>query len=497
MVDCRKDYLHNDDGFWCKMINVQLKKIYLKRGGIGAFSVCVLIASWIYYATLIFDSNLRLFASIIYLFSSLAIFINSAKSSRRDEGPILLLGVAFITFAWARIVLGAIERDIFDLSYFELQTGYSLSMHEVQVYFDAMIATIICYATYLLASVWAKVDNYSDYKVRIIGDARVKYFGIIFCIGAIFSIIQALFYFRFYASGGGYNESYLKGGYDIAFPGASFLAGLLFIGFVGICLFGANARTGKFYLFTFVLLTLLQLVKGSRGEVFTQLLVGIWFFYRSQNRSLPKVTLLLGGVFLVALAEAVSYIRVGQDLNFAGVGVWDKAKWFFYTQGVSGEIVGVSAEKLKVGLDATVYFLAPLLSAGYLFSGALSGGMSLLEASNSGIFSHELSAFLFPLGYMQGQGIGSSYIAEAHHVIGIPGIVVSTAMLLTFVDGGNRLCKLSPYFYGAYICALPYMLFVPRETLFYFVAPLIKAFFIFTLARFFYGRRSHGGYSHI
>lgn len=315
----------------------------------------------------------------------------------------------------------------------------------------------------------------------------------IFYVGVFSSIIQALMYLQFFMSGGSYYDIFSQGKNAITFPGLSLLSGFLFIGYVGLLVFSSvNERNAKKYMRLFVLLSLLQLIKGSRGEIFSQIIVAVWLYFFSLRKSPNVIYVVASLAGMVLVAELVSYYRVKDAGDFVdGKGILLALKWFIYTQGASGSIVSVAVDNFGKDFESFKFIISPLLNPFREFFDSNYGGQTAAYGESSGLLAHELSWRLSPEMYLAGHGVGSSYIAETYLAGGIAGVAFATCLLVWIVSNPRKIYNKSKPLFFVFTCALPYLLFVPRESLVLPVVPGIKAIIIYLVVKSIYARYSH------
>jgi oligosaccharide repeat unit polymerase len=279
-------------------------------------------------------------------------------------------------------------------------------------------------------------------------------------------------------------ELYVLGKDAVTVPGLSLLSSLLFYGYVGLLTHAdLTQQARRWAVVVFALMCLLSLFRGSRGEAFAQLLVGAWLYFYT-GRSTPSLTFwaaLLGGLILIA--EGVSMLRSGVGLDERDTSVPTQLAWFVYTQGLSGELVAAADDSFGVGPQNLRFLFAPLLAPVRQLTDRSFGTQTDQYGRSSSLLAHELAYRADPDLYLAGRGLGSTYLAEVHCAFGVLGVVLVTAAIVWFL--GVATCRAGESTSILYLlaCVLPYVLFIPRESLLLFVTPALKAAALLVLYR--------------
>lgn len=442
----------------------------------------------VFLSSFIFNSYFVLVATCLLFFSVAILF---ARSKQANSGSLMLLVLTSFLFLWGRAILGIIDPTL-DLSIFELRDGVDVSDVGLNIYLESIFASMVTFSVTLLC---LSISRNFDAGQKCIqqscnGPFYLESWKLLFNVGVVFSVAQAVFFLQHFLTGGTYYEIFEFGKDAVTFPGLSFLAGFLFTGYVGVIIFAGDEKISiNKYVIIFVFVTLLQLIKGSRGEVFSQILVGVWLYYFNLKRSPKFVNLLVGLLGLVIIAEFVSLFRV-DDLNQIGEGMdlLLALKLFIYSQGASGELVGVVVDYFEVGLNSLRFIVSPLLNPFRRLFDSSFGGQTVDYGESSGLLAHEISWRLSPELYLSGHGVGTSYIAESFLVMGLVGVIAASSLMIYLVSNPRGVYNRSKMWFFVFACSLPYILFTPRESLVYSVVPAIKAYVIFIIVNVIYGK---------
>jgi len=416
----------------------------------------------------------------------LALVIQVRRNQQSSSGPLALLAATLFLFVWARPLI-AFTSDDFNIRTIELFSGIPVSAHGQAVYFAAELCSMVAFSiTIFCFQIPTRKSTRS-----VILKASYTFFPnapdiwiLLMTIGAIFSFVQTALFLRYFLQGGSYVELYLLGPDAIEYPGLSFLSSLLFYGYIGFLLASQNGernrtlRVRRFWTCAFIVLSLLSLARGTRGEVFTQLLTGLWLFSFTGKKLFSIRIWLVAGVLLFLLSETVSNLRTGSEVKLGSIDLSNAVKWFVFSQGVSGELVAVADEAFGVGLSNTRFLVAPLLGPVRRIIDPSFGTQSVHYGEMSGLLSHELSFRVAPEYYLAGRATGSSYIAETYCAFGLIGIVAATTLLAWYVLNGPQLAQSSLSLFFIFSGSLPYVLFVPRDSLALPVIAALKALLI-------------------
>lgn len=418
-----------------------------------------------------------------------------ARASRpRSGGPIYLFALTSLLFVWARPIV-AMSSPEFDLRVIEGLGGIGVSRTGLEIYLRTVAASLLAFATttHFVATAGHLGPLPVPRPVPPGSHAREFWIGC-FVLGAAAYTLQAAMYAVHFLRGGTYFELFLLGKDAVTLPGLSLVASLMFLGYVGLLTqLQMTRRERAVWTVLFVVVSMVGLLRGSRGEVFCQVLVSVWLYHLVARRSPSPV---LWGSLLASLAliaEAVNQIRAGLSIGDGGEGLLNGLSWFVYSQGISGELVAPAHEAFGVDVGNVRFLLYPLLAPLRQIVESGFGTQSDAHGQASGLLSHELAYRLNPDLYMAGHGVGSTYLAETYVAFGIAGVVAATGAIVWLLGRGARAALTSDSARFLLACVLPYVLFVPRETLFFFVVPGLKAVLALKISSMYEGWRSSLG----
>lgn len=417
------------------------------------------------------------------LISVLLVIISLAVSLRCSEPgvstPAVLFALTCFTFIWARPLI-AMSGSGFDITWIELFDGIPVSSAALHIYIRAVVVSMVVFASTLLCVCFGKSPTRFRrcvlvQTVRTVRTRSLAFWRYCFYLGAVFSVIQAFLYIRYFASGGSYYDLYLLGRDPVGFPGLSFLTSLLFFGYLGILSFSDSPQSlSPRWVAAFVFLSFLLLARGTRGEVFTQVLVAVWLYFFCKRKTVAIRGWLFLGSVLVVLAELVGHLREGV-VAAGSQSASTILKWFVFSQGVSGELIAPAYEHFGVRLANIRFVVMPLLAPLHRVFDPAYGIQSAQSGMASGLLSDELTFRVARSFYLSGHGSGSSYLAEAFCAFGIVGVILSTAAITWLVRSAPLYARQSNNVQFVFAGMLPYVLFLPRESLVFFVVPGLKA----------------------
>ncbi|EBP6631428.1 O-antigen polysaccharide polymerase Wzy, partial [Salmonella enterica] len=100
-------------------------------------------------------------------------------------------------------------------------------------------------------------------------------------------------------------------------------------------------------------------------------------------------------------------------------------------------------------------------------------------------YSHLASKTANPQLYEQGFGLGGSYLGESYLAMGLIGCFIIPFIVLFLINKLEVFTRYNKTFYFVYYSSLPSVLFIPRETLFYFFPYAVKGIIVVFLFTFY------------
>ncbi|WP_096550379.1 O-antigen polysaccharide polymerase Wzy family protein [Ureibacillus thermosphaericus] len=181
---------------------------------------------------------------------------------------------------------------------------------------------------------------------------------------------------------------------------------------------------------------------GKRfGFVLNIIIILIYFALRNRDsvkRWLGKKEIIVTIIAMPTLAvvlNIVNYKRLGLETTTQTFS--NLILEFFYKQGVTLSTLAHSVlynevypnQNTLYSIGTITEFLKKNTITQLFFDFPVYTGQTVERALNGDLFSHRISYFIIPSGYLQGRGYGSSYIAELYVDFGFLGIAIGSFLL--------------------------------------------------------------------
>lgn len=276
----------------------------------------------------------------------------------------------------------------------------------------------------------------------------------------------------------------------------------LFVGFLFLFL---CCRPKKLQMFIAVCMFLvveggLQMLIGRRALVAKALLFTIWYLLINLRLDLKKMKLrhfFTLGIFAVAVMTVFWFVERARSNSDDGFSLFSSIKDFLVSTGGSDSVIAHTIVKEDMfPKDGIVYLINPIKEAltnnaliqqiKYLFFGIStpSYAQGLDYVKNNDSFSHWISYMVNSDLYVNGYGMGTSFIAELYLAFGTTGVIVACLGIgwaisaLSSINAHNK--KIAR---NAIMLYFAYNLFVlPRSGLFDIATDLL--YFIFAIVVF-------------
>jgi hypothetical protein len=282
-----------------------------------------------------------------------------------------------------------------------------------------------------------------------------------------FVLYKNYVYFQFIRDHGGYLAIFTDSDSVTQSAGALVRAMSLLAANAFLLVYLIERRRGRLAVVTSIYLStsVLELLIGLRGKVFLFLLT-LWFLHNLKTgkhfRLVTLATVALIGSFA---AVAISGFREMRTTAVTGPGA------FIASQGTSMGVTQMAIEYRPLfAPHAKTYLISELLQAYYPSS----------HFGQGELFDNDLTVFLNVDAYRQGYGTGSSYLAEAWVVGGLPFVMIVSVLIGLVLRLVHRL---GARFSGAVAIAimLPNIIYLPRDQLLRPVAMSLKSGLVFLL----------------
>lgn len=240
----------------------------------------------------------------------------------------------------------------------------------------------------------------------------------------------------------------------------------------------------------------LSVLTGSRSDFMLDVLIlFIYFCYRNilakqtgTQAWFGKKTIIAGIIsapILLALMNFVGNNRGGEKTDG---GFFDALLSFFFSQGISVNVIGYTIEKAKEIPDK-IYSIGPLIEyAVYNIWGNLTGGQggwsgqSVERALEGYQYSHTMSYVIMKDLYLKGVGYGSSFVAETYHDFGYVGMMFGSIVIGLLIALFTRMLTAKHILViAAALIMARMMLFIPRASTIAFIIDTFSPANIFTV----------------
>lgn len=229
------------------------------------------------------------------------------------------------------------------------------------------------------------------------------------------------------------------------------------------CLFLASKPTKKkFFMIStiFFMLKIVDVMKGGRAKLFLPVIFLSWYYYsffkNTTSVSFKKVLLFgLGGILI---AQILVQFRMGNDVVIDNMG--NLLTFFFAQQGVSLLVLGyiIYYEPFFVNQGAP-YILYPLVFWDSFH------GQTVDYAQSTISLGHKLTYFLSSEAYLNGEGVGSSHIAEFWD-LGWIGAMLMCLMLGYGIRYFEKIVRESRVVMYLAFIIVPTIVYMPRASFF-------------------------------
>lgn len=368
-----------------------------------------------------------------------------------------------------------------------LQTGSWMEEYSVEQYTHLLVClylTLICILVGYMYTSELKLKK--DDSANIGGDTLAyqrKFFKVIMYVVVpiyLYYLLQRVVFVQTYS----YLEYYNSFEYSsvILF---SISNQLLYISFLGFLMTLPPKNEATKLVLIFLLLSVLNWFTGQRNITLLNIMIIVWYYAKRDVTGqkdlwlgkFEKTLLIVAIPCIISVSFYYSYWRLGevaQDISFI-----DSIFEFFIQQGNSNNII-IYSQTLKDQLPEPHwrYFFTPLIGLFAQNKIVLSLGFSqslkayTLDYAMYGYnLGSTLSYILLGQGYLDGMGIGSSYIAEAYLSLGYWGLGCYSLFLGFFLKKIENLLK-APWVFGIIgLLCFRSLLITPREVALSWIIP--------------------------
>ena len=255
-------------------------------------------------------------------------------------------------------------------------------------------------------------------------DLYLPYFYCLFTLSVPVQLYKNFCYYQYAKQHGGYLVFFLDhGGMAASIPLAVRAISVISLpAIVGILVLERRKKWLRTATAIYFLVAAPILLTGSRGAIFS-LILALWYLAKMKSNGHARwYAVALIGITLIVLASLIGSLRTDSSESFAVAGT----SRFLQEQGTSLDVTSVAI--------AYRQHFAPHIAA-YLI-----GEMELAFVAPDQTkyklgqhFADDVSMFLNPSAYQLGFGTGSSYLAEAYVMGGLPGVALVSGLLGTLL----------------------------------------------------------------
>lgn len=478
------------------------------------FRSFALLLSLVFFFSSLSQTKLELlYISIIFL------FIHNLIFSFKDiyiKIIYLLFHLTFLTFILSRILISFLNGEIYE-PFESLETNYHIG-------FSVYISLLGIFMGFTFFSLIQKkfftpkkkLDPFNNKKSRFfqeknyVGKVRKVSFILLFFafIALTFKELETLYIMK----GTSYNE--LRLAYSSSLP--SMVLRLANMYFIFLCIYLATMPDKKGVIFSFfslITIGVIVMMYGVRGDLVLNILFIIAYLvirnrvdYSNKSWFGKKEVLIIIVLtpFLISILNVVGISRYEDKLSIAN-SEQSTLENFFYSQGISIDIIGYVKEyenefpeKKYYSVDRTLTFVKNNFISKTLFNTEEYKAHTIERALYGNSLGQTLSYLVYPESYLNGVGMGSSYIAEVYKDFGYKGLLLVNifyGMLMVFIvpKKTTNVWLLAPSF-----LMIQGLLYAPRSSSDGFISnvlsiPNVAAFvLVWITAKFVKGKRVKG-----
>ncbi|UNC93563.1 O-antigen polysaccharide polymerase Wzy [Candidatus Contubernalis alkaliaceticus] len=223
----------------------------------------------------------------------------------------------------------------------------------------------------------------------------------------------------------------------------------------------------------FILITLLDMLAGKRGEAMILLLIVLWYNFNFYNGKIKLNQIILAIGSVVVFSQLTLMLRSG----FSNISFLDGFLSFFELNGMSIYVLGYVVELRGLFVNEGLpYFLSPIYD---LFLRILGNSavfyqgntLELLESTN--YLGRQLTYFINPGAYLNGHGTGTSYIAEFYDFGGLVGVAGLSFLVIVFVLNLENMMHKNRFYFMVFLAVLYRFIYMPRDSLLRFLSDLV------------------------
>ena len=396
---------------------------------------------------------------------------------------LLLFSICIFTFLVAKVMLG----------YFTGEREWNFELNNT----DIIIAINILISTFLSLIVGFGIGKKKRIKISVQGISRLKLFfedssynlvtvkkiNFIIWIVSLFFVIVFNVQKMMYALANGYISlytSYQSSGFASRFQ-LIFMASL----FIGLAV-SSSRRMIWAYITSGLLMSVIILIQGSRGSFVSFLLFIFYYMYVNNikltkyrgNKQKPIKLIIIGiiaALIILPYMYAYGHTRANQSYEVSAT-MLDGVKNFFFEQSNSFSVIKY-AIIYKGKFPQKYYSLGSIINA---ITHTAYTGNTVENALKGRRFGNIVTYTISPTAYLNGFGMGSSYVAEVYYDFGYVGVITVNILLGWLLSRHVFLKKNGVLINSMLFFVLYYLFVIPRSPLLYPINNLFSSSVIVT-----------------
>lgn len=230
----------------------------------------------------------------------------------------------------------------------------------------------------------------------------------------------------------------------------------------------------------FLVYSVMSLGNGQRNEFILNIIILVFYFmirdfhFRINNEKWftkkIKYGLLILVPFLMIFTVVYDYLR--RDLSIVNYSFLNLMLEFFVSQGGSNEIIShgyLVAEKLPpqnifYSFGSAYNYITQNIIISNIFGIDRLAQNTVEMATRGNNFSASITYFNYPISYLRGIGMGSSYVAELYYDFGYFGVLFGNSLIAIILLILSKLMITRLWFFPLGLICLQVLLFIPRAS---------------------------------
>ncbi|CAM3732871.1 hypothetical protein C3007_03935 [Avibacterium gallinarum] len=427
------------------------------------------------------NSDISIFLLELFLFLLYGVCIIWTIFNINKYPLAFIITALFGLFIYSRFIL-----DLWNLLPYDIrsQTRFVHNYFEDKTISETIIIYIISIMGLMSGFLIMDSNNKKTLKKKLANEKFIYKIGILFLILSAPGLIYKMYLLISMVNELGYLSLYKIDNPSDLIRTIEFTSYKLYL--LGISLLlSCNLNKKQFYFLAILMVVIsgVYLSLGKRAEfgISTIFLIWYWFSYLHRERKINiklSLLILVGLISFSFIFQYINYYRTDSETNKSTKDI--SIINFLASQGVSGIVLPYYIEyKDIINRDSYPYIMAPIIDRMHR------GGASMRVINNTNYLSYELTYAISHEAYLNGEGVGASYIVELYEG-GKASVFLGMAflgMLVIFIE----IRKNTPYIKYLSLLFVMTLLFLPRGEFFEY----FYEFILFSLVWYFLNIVSH------